>query len=227
MLDRVPHELVTMTFQLFALVRILLSVLVCALALWYWSRSRRSGFAWISGAFFVAVGPALSYSVVLLLFGRMGPRSPFFSSIVRLYPAVDVLSEILFMIFILLGLQAFLAEFVSTSARPLYRPPSSRTMAVQIRRCFFGITGMILVIVGPSAAWRSGSLAGVGVTAVLIGLVCLWLSLHPQSPLVQTASGKTGLKSDMKEDIDSRGADARDAPSADDGFASDSESDEL
>ena len=199
-------------YQIASCFRLILVLIIAILSFSHWSRSRRPGFAWI-GAALVAATASTLLSTFLVFYTAIGARSrgPFFYGFVRIYPLAGMLLEALFFVLILVGVQAFFAESVPANRRPLAGRIAWRAVALEIRRLFFGITGLAFVISGPLVvALRGGSTVGAGCMATLTGAVCLWLALHPRSPLAREVPDESKTRSgpgDLTRNQDSPGSD--------------------
>jgi hypothetical protein len=124
---------------------------------------------------------------ILFVSFMAGPSSSFFFT-----AFVFGLSEVVFFVLILCGVASFSNETIRDFAHPRPGRTAWRIVAFALRRAFFGMAGLALVIAGPIVVLRGGSTVGAGCIAAFTGAVCLWLVLHPRSPLVQEASDDAG-----------------------------------
>jgi len=182
-------------YQMASCFRLILVLIIAILSFSHWSRSRRPGFAWIGAALVAATASTLLFTVLNLYMAIGARQGSAFFQLFRLFPLVSTLCDVLFFLLSLIGLQCFFVESVSAGTRPLAGRLAWRTVALEIRRLFFGITGLAFVIAGPLVALRGGSTAGAGCMAALTGAVCLWLAWHPRSPLARETPDESKARS--------------------------------
>ena len=172
-----------LVYQAYACIRVLLTLTVSVVALVYWTKSRRRGFAWIGAACLVALASAVLLFVVYFI-GPLGIRSPLVRYLILLpwFGMADILCAVL----VFVGLREFYAE----RSRPVSASAPSdpwRSVSLAVRRALFLSTGLAFVGIGPLIVFRGGQTIGTGCVTALVGLVCLWLAVHPRSPLVKAS----------------------------------------
>lgn len=168
--------------------RIVVVLIVGIFSFVFWSRTGKRGFAWIGAAFFLSLVSLATRLLILRLVPTVRP----FDSNVRLLMKLSYLRvpDFLFAIFIAIGLHDFYTESLPVA------PPQPREerpwpeVALAIRRRFFVSFGALFVLGGPWLVFRGGPMVGVGFAMGFMALVCLWLGLHPRSPLVHAKSDR-------------------------------------
>jgi len=145
----------------------------------------------------------LTTDLLYLLISLVGPGARGGGWLVGLLSFMS-LSRIVFTVLILVGLWSFYADFRDSSSNRRARPISWHVVSLVLRRVFFIATGLIFVLVGPIVAVSNRTMVGVGCVTAVMGLACLWLGLHPGSPLVKTATGDGEPMADRGQTTDSR-----------------------
>lgn len=163
--------------------RPIIALVVCVVCFVYWSRAHRRGFLWIGAAYVLLLMTDLLY----LLINLAGPGLRGGGWLVGLLGFTS-LSRIVFTILILIGLCSFYTESRDSNGNRRARSVPWHVVSLVFRRAFFIGTGSIFVFVGPVVALSNRTMVGVGCVTALMGLACLWLGLHPGSPLVKTAT---------------------------------------
>ena len=158
----------------------IIALVVIVVSFAYWSRSHQRGFLWIGSAYLLLLTTDLLHLLINLA-GR-SPRT-WGWLIGSVY-----LSRIVFNILIFFGLRSFYTEFRRSKGSLRTGPIRWKVVSLVIRRLFFTTTGSIFILVGPIVALSNRTSVGVGCVTTLMGLACLWLGLHPGSPLAKTAT---------------------------------------
>lgn len=157
-------------------------------ALYCWRRSRHSGFAWIAAGYggYVMYPNAIVYLVM-----------PFAT---RPNPMVLMQSllwfQILFPLLMIVGLRSLCASLPAKSRRQPDSPAQELQTPLDwrsLKKKCVGVIGVGLTLAGIATVVRgihfiqqyNGELAdlGVGPGAIVVGLMCIALAVHPRSPL--------------------------------------------
>ncbi len=176
-----------MTYWLYLLsywMYLLPDVMMIVAAWWYWRRSRHAGFALFIAAFTLN----LAVTLVMVLVSFSG-------GFYRLMPSFQAwmqASPIIASVIMIIGLRLF---FVNV--RPQWTTMKRKNVAptdwARVKQKGVGIVGGGLIIAGLATVIRgiqfmtqyNGQFAdlGAGPGAILVGILCVGLSVHPRSPL--------------------------------------------
>ena len=190
-------------YQASACIRPIIAIVVIVVSFAYWFRSHRRGFLWIGAAYLLLLTTDLLYSLINLV-GRNPGDWALLIGLLSLF-------RIVFNLLIFFGLHSFYAEFRASHDRLRTGPIRWQVVSLVIRRLFFTATGSVFILVGPVVALSKPTSVGVGCVTAVMGLACLWLGLHPRSPLVKTATkngesmagrGQTFDKQELREGIE-------------------------
>lgn len=171
-------------FQLLPWIGLLVNLLLCGTAFRCWRRTEQPGFLLLSMAFFLLLLPVLVFQLLLPI---MGPTFLFRTFAPPLQLGIVIAAGVL----MFRGLWS-LADALPWQAKvawaPTARPQQPRDWPQQwrrMRRTFFCTLGPVLLLVAPPMAILNGTGAGVAIVAAATGGACLWLGLHPSSPLAE------------------------------------------
>lgn len=165
------------------LIYLLPDAVVLAVALSFWSRSRHPGFAWFAAAFAIK----LAHSLLLLFPYSLGGPSRYRFGIFLLFQVSLVMSYVMMVI----GLRRFFATVTPKPESVIGKTVAPVDLAT-VKRQAVGIIGVGLILAGVATVIRginfitayNGELAdlGAGPGAILVGLMCVGLAVHPRSP---------------------------------------------
>lgn len=151
---------------------------------WYWRRSRHPGFALFIAAFVLNLTVTL-WTVLVNFSGGFN----------RLMPSMFLLwqlSPIIVCVLMILGLRLFFIT-IRPQQTTMERKSVAPTDWARVKQKGVGIIGGGLIVAGIATVIRgvqfmtqyNGQLAdlGAGPGAILVGILCVGLSVHPRSPL--------------------------------------------
>jgi hypothetical protein len=161
----------------------MVNVILCAAAIGYWLRSRKTGFAWIAAAFGTCAIQPIFRPLLLWAELRFSPAArqllllPFY---------------ILFLVFMLIGFHSFFAQ--RSMGHKMTDHEGEPYSWVSIKRVGFGAAGVLMLVLSVSSlicsfvrrmSGQGGAdhYLGVGFGAFVAGLMCLGLVFHKRSPL--------------------------------------------
>ena len=188
-------------FQLLPWLGLLVNLLLCGTAFRCWRRTGQPGFLLLSMAFLLLLLPTLVFQLLLpisgptFLFRTFAPPL----QLVIVIAAGALMFRGLLSLADALPWRAEVTGPAGASGQSTRQPQQPRDWPQQwrrMRRTFFSTLGPVLLLVAPPMAILNGTGAGVAIVAALTGGACLWLGLHPSSPLAEKPRDAPRLDAD-------------------------------